>query len=124
MPVVVEKSGSWSWTVATRYQMMPKQGLRVIVTGEHVGTLPVTGQHVLIRAGDHVVRATVDFLMRSEKREGETVTGSTGQPAAHPLLAAEGAAQKRIAAFMRQLGWFSEEKRDRPGRPPKPFGGY
>jgi hypothetical protein len=55
--------------------MMPKQGLRVIVTGEHVGTLPVTGQHVLIRAGDHVVRATVDFLMRSEKREGETVTG-------------------------------------------------
>ena len=63
--------------------------------------------------------------MRAQiKLEGETVTGSTGQPAAHPLLAAEGAAQKRIAAFMRQLGWFSEEKRDRPGRPPKPFGGY
>jgi len=63
--------------------------------------------------------------MRAQiKLEGETVTGSTGQTAAHPLLAAEGAAQKRIAAFMRQLDLFSEEKRDRPGRPPKPFGGY
>jgi hypothetical protein len=58
------------------------------------------------------------------KAEAETVTGSTGQQAAHPLLAAEGAAQKSIAAFMRQLGLFSEETRDRPGRPPKPFGGY
>jgi hypothetical protein len=55
--------------------MMPKQGLRVIVTGEHVGALPVTGQRVLVRAGERVVRATVDFLMRTEQREGRTVTG-------------------------------------------------
>jgi P27 family predicted phage terminase small subunit len=57
--------------------------------------------------------------MRAQIRaEGETVIGSTGQPTAHPLIAAEGAAQKRVATFLRQLGLFSEEKRDRPGRPP------
>jgi hypothetical protein len=56
------------------------------------------------------------------KQEGETVIGSTGQPAAHPLIACEGAAQKR-AQFLKQLGLFDEAKRDKPGRPPK-FGGY
>jgi hypothetical protein len=50
-------------------------------------------------------------------RKGETVIGSTGQPAAHPLIAAEGAAQKRVAAFLKQLGLFDEAKRDKPGRP-------
>ncbi len=55
--------------------MMPKQGPRVVVTGEHVGALPETGQLVLIRAGDHVVRATVDFLMRSQQRKGGNVVG-------------------------------------------------
>jgi hypothetical protein len=55
--------------------MLPKQGLRIIVTGEHVGALPATGQQVLIRTGDRLVHATVDFLMRSEKREAGKVTG-------------------------------------------------
>jgi phage terminase small subunit len=57
------------------------------------------------------------------KEEGETVTGSTGQPAAHPLIACEGAAQKRVAQFLKQLGLFDEVKRERPGRPPK-LGGF
>jgi hypothetical protein len=62
--------------------------------------------------------------MRAQiKLEGETVIGSTGQSAAHPLIAAEGAAQKRIASFLRQLGLFSEPNREKPGRPPNPFGG-
>jgi phage terminase small subunit len=50
------------------------------------------------------------------KREGETVTGSTGQIAAHPLIAAVGAAEKRVAAFLKQ---FDEPKREKPGRPPR-----
>jgi P27 family predicted phage terminase small subunit len=62
--------------------------------------------------------------MRKQIRdEGETVTGSTGQLVAHPLIAAEGAAQKRVAQFLKQLGLFDEPKRDRPGRPPK-LGGF
>jgi len=62
-------------------------------------------------------------MRRQIKAEGEIVIGSTGQPAAHPLIAAEGAAQKRVASFLRQLGLFSEPKRDKVGRPPNPFGG-
>lgn len=57
------------------------------------------------------------------KRDGETVTGSTGQPAAHPLIACEGAAQKRVAQFLKQMGLFDEPKREKPGRPPK-LGGF
>jgi P27 family predicted phage terminase small subunit len=53
------------------------------------------------------------------EREGRTVTGSTGQLAAHPLIACEGAAQKRVAHFLKQLGLFDEAKREKPGRPPK-----
>ena len=63
-------------------------------------------------------------MRRQIKAEGEIVIGSTGQPTAHPLIAAEGAAQKRVASFLRQLGLFSEPKRDKVGRPPNPFGGY
>jgi hypothetical protein len=37
-------------------------------------------------------------MRRKIKAEGETVIGSTGQPAAHPLIATEGAAQKRADA--------------------------
>jgi P27 family predicted phage terminase small subunit len=62
-------------------------------------------------------------MRRQIKQEGETVIGSTGQPAAHPLIACEGAAQKRVAQFLKQLGLFDEAKRDKPGRPPK-LGGY
>jgi len=62
-------------------------------------------------------------MRRQIKQEGETVTGSTGQPAAHPLIAAEGAAQKRIASFLKQLGLFDEPKREKPGRPPR-LGGF
>jgi P27 family predicted phage terminase small subunit len=57
------------------------------------------------------------------KKEGATIIGSQGQPVAHPLIAAEGAAQKRVAAFLKQLGLFDEPKREKPGRPPK-LGGF
>jgi P27 family predicted phage terminase small subunit len=57
-------------------------------------------------------------MRRQIKAEGETVTGSTGQPAAHPLIAAEGAAQKRVAQFLTRLGLFDEPKRSKAGRPP------
>jgi phage terminase small subunit len=57
------------------------------------------------------------------KEMGQTVTGSTGQTAANPLIAAEGAAQKRVAQFLKQLGLFDEAKREKPGRPPK-LGGF
>jgi P27 family predicted phage terminase small subunit len=50
------------------------------------------------------------------KREGATVIGSTGQSAAHPLIACEGAAQKRVAQFLKQIGLFDEAKREKPGR--------
>jgi hypothetical protein len=56
------------------------------------------------------------------KQDGEIVIGSTGQPAAHPLIAAEGAAQARVAKFLKQLGLFDPEKQPRPGRPPRLFG--
>jgi hypothetical protein len=57
--------------------------------------------------------------MRAQiKLEGETVTGSTGQPAAHPLIAAEGAAQVRIVRFLKQLSVFDDEPKRGPGRPP------
>ena len=56
-------------------------------------------------------------------KTGQTVIGSTGQPAANPLIAVEGAAQKRVAQFLKQLGLFDEPKRERPGRPPK-IGGF
>jgi P27 family predicted phage terminase small subunit len=62
-------------------------------------------------------------MRRQISKEGATVTGSTGQVAAHPLIAAEGAAQKRTAQFLKQLGLFDEPKREKPGRPPK-LGGY
>ena len=58
------------------------------------------------------------------KREGETVVGSVGQVAAHPLIACGGAAQKRIAAFLKQMGIFDEPKREKPGRPPRLGGGF
>jgi P27 family predicted phage terminase small subunit len=62
--------------------------------------------------------------MRAQiKREGATVTGSQGQPVAHPLIACEGAAQKRVAQLLKQLGLFDDEPTRRPGRPPK-FGGW
>ena len=63
-------------------------------------------------------------MRRKIKAEGETVIGSTGQPAAHPLIACEGAAQKRVAQFLKQLGLFDEPKREKPGRPPKIGGGF
>jgi hypothetical protein len=44
------------------------------------------------------------------KREGATVIGSTGQPAAHSLIPCEGAAQKRVAQFLKQLGLFNEAR--------------
>jgi P27 family predicted phage terminase small subunit len=56
-------------------------------------------------------------------REGLTVVGSQGQPVAHPLLAVVGAAEKRVAQLLKQLGLFDEPKRDKPGRPPK-IGSY
>jgi P27 family predicted phage terminase small subunit len=62
-------------------------------------------------------------MRRQIKDDGETVTGSTGQVAAHPLIACEGAAQKRIAQFLKQLGLFDEPKREKPGRPPR-MGGF
>jgi phage terminase small subunit len=62
-------------------------------------------------------------MRRKIKAEGETVIGSTGQPAAHPLIACEGAAQKRIAQFLRTLGLFDEPKREKAGRPPR-LGGF
>jgi hypothetical protein len=62
-------------------------------------------------------------LMREKiKLEGEIVVGPTDQPAAHPLIAPEGAAQRRVAQFLKQLGLFDDEpKRPRPGRPPNKF---
>jgi P27 family predicted phage terminase small subunit len=57
-------------------------------------------------------------MRKQIKDEGETVTGSTGQPVAHPLIAAEGAAQKRVAHFLSRLGLFDGPKREKPGRPP------
>ena len=57
------------------------------------------------------------------EKEGQTIKGSAGQVAAHPLIAAENVAQKRVVAFLTKLGIFEEERRDRPGRPPK-FGGF
>ena len=57
------------------------------------------------------------------EREEQTVTGSTGQIAAHPLIAAEGAAQKRVMAFLTKLGIYEQPKRGRPGRPPQ-VGGF
>jgi hypothetical protein len=75
VPVVVEEPVLWSWTVATRFPMMPKQGPRVVVSGEHVGALPQTGQQVVVRHGARSVPATVDFLMRSEQRAGGNVSG-------------------------------------------------
>nr|WP_143199651.1 P27 family phage terminase small subunit [Bradyrhizobium sp. NAS80.1] len=56
------------------------------------------------------------------EKMGQTVPGSTGQPQANPLIACEGAAQKRVAAFLKQLGLFDEPKREKPGRPPKSGG--
>jgi P27 family predicted phage terminase small subunit len=63
-----------------------------------------------------------ESLREQINREGATVTGSQGQPVAHPLIAAEGAAQKRVAQFLKQLGLFDEPKREKPGRPPKSGG--
>ena len=62
-------------------------------------------------------------MRRQIKQEGQTVTGSTGQPAAHPLITCAGAAMKRVAQFLKQLGLFDEPKREKPGRPPR-LGGY
>ncbi|WP_431014760.1 P27 family phage terminase small subunit [Bradyrhizobium pachyrhizi] len=56
-------------------------------------------------------------MRKQVKAEGMTVIGSQGQPVVHPLIAAEAACQRRIAAFMRQLGLFEEEPK-KPGRPP------
>ena len=69
-------------------------------------------------SADSAAAAGADQARRRNRHRLDRTDGCT------PLAAAEGAAQKRIAAFMRQLDLFSEEKRDRPGRPPKPFGGY
>ena len=57
------------------------------------------------------------------EQDGRTVTGSTGQPTAHPLIACEGAAQKRVAQFLKQIGLFDEAKREKPGQPPR-LGGF
>jgi P27 family predicted phage terminase small subunit len=51
-------------------------------------------------------------------QEGLTIAGSEGQPRAHPLIAAENAAQKTLAALLTRIGLFSEARRDKPGRPP------
>ena len=57
------------------------------------------------------------------EQTGQMVPGAAGQMVVNPLIAAEGAAQKRVAIFLKQLGLFDEPKRERPGRPPK-LGGY
>jgi P27 family predicted phage terminase small subunit len=57
------------------------------------------------------------------EEEGQMVLGAAGQLVVNPLIAAEGAAQKRVAQFLKQLGLFDEPKRDRPGRPPR-LGGF
>jgi hypothetical protein len=56
--------------------------------------------------------------------EGVTVTGSTGQLTANPLIAAEGAAQKRMVGFLKQLGVFGTDEPKRLGRPPNKPGRY
>ncbi|MGY8682468.1 P27 family phage terminase small subunit [Bradyrhizobium sp. UFLA05-153] len=51
---------------------------------------------------------------------GQMVPGAAGQMVVNPLIAAEGAAQKRVAQFLTRLGLFDEAaKRDKPGRPPR-----
>jgi hypothetical protein len=62
-------------------------------------------------------------MRKQIKDEGAIVVGSTGQATAHPLIACEGAAQKRVAQFLKQLGLFDEPKREKPGRPPR-LGGF
>jgi P27 family predicted phage terminase small subunit len=62
-------------------------------------------------------------MRKQIKEEGATVTGSQGQPVAHPLIAAESAAEKRIEKFLRTLGLFDEPKRTQVGRPPR-LGGF
>ena len=57
------------------------------------------------------------------EQTGQMVPGAAGQMVVNPLIAAEGAARKRVAIFLKQLGLFDEPKRERPGRPPK-LGGY
>jgi P27 family predicted phage terminase small subunit len=62
-------------------------------------------------------------MRKQISEDGSIVIGSQGQPVAHPLIAAEGAAEKRVAQLLKQVGLFDERKRDKPGRPPK-FGGF
>jgi phage terminase small subunit len=57
-------------------------------------------------------------MRKQIKQEGEIVIGSTGQPTANPLIAFEGAAQKRVVQFLKQLGIFDDEPKRGPGRPP------
>jgi phage terminase small subunit len=52
------------------------------------------------------------------EQTGQMVPGAAGQMVVNPLIAAEGAAQKRVAQFLKQLGLFDEPKREKPGRPP------
>lgn len=55
---------------------------------------------------------------------GLTVQGAIGQSQVNPLLAQEGAAQTRVAKFLKQLGIFDEPRREKAGRPPKLGGGW
>jgi P27 family predicted phage terminase small subunit len=68
-------------------------------------------------------RDRAESLRLEIKKMGQTVPGMNGQPTANPLIGAEGAAQKRVAQFLKQLGLFDEAKREKPGRPPK-LGGW
>jgi hypothetical protein len=72
---VADEPRSWRWVVEERFPMTPRQGPRVIVIGEHVGDTPRSGERVLVRDPDRVVSATVDCLMRFERRQGDGVSG-------------------------------------------------